>query len=109
VWCDLVGATVAFVVIRAMIFLTVNTETAFRWPRLGVLLIGAGVATFGSVVLIGWHTQNQSLIRPLLGAAPMYYNTALSFIVGGLGFLAVGFHQFRWARVSGSVVANECV
>jgi signal transduction histidine kinase len=35
----------------------------------------------------------------------MYYNTALSFIVGGLGFLAVGFHQFRWARVSGSVVA----
>lgn len=51
-----------------------------------VLLAGGVVLTLGIVVMLGWHARNLAVIRVLPTAAPMYYNTALCFVLSGMGY-----------------------
>ncbi|RKQ69024.1 multi-sensor signal transduction histidine kinase [Litorimonas taeanensis] len=52
-------------------------------------LCGAVSAFFGLLVLFGWYTANEALIQVLPHFAPMQYNTALGFLLAGLGLFAL--------------------
>ena len=52
------------------------------------------ICLLGSVVIFGWHTHNQLLIQFHSTFLPMRYNTAVGFVLTGLGLLAL-FHRHR--------------
>ena len=62
------------------------------WPRTKLVSAVCGLLPMllGIVVLLGWYTHNVALIQVSPAFVPMQYNTALGFLVCGLGlFLAV--------------------
>ena len=61
----------------------------FNAQRLNQLVVFFAFFTLllGLTVIWGWHTQNISLIKVLPAFVPMQYNTAISFIVAGIGLL----------------------
>ena len=69
--------------------------------------MGAGALTtlLGLVVIIGWQTNNVTLVQVLPTFVPMQYNTALGFVLCGLGLLAVIFGRKRAALVFGGLAA----
>lgn len=46
-------------------------------------------STLGALVLLGWYTHNAILIQVLPDFVPMQFNTALAFLLGGFGLLAL--------------------
>ncbi len=58
-----------------------------RRDRLVPLVCGAVTLALGSVVIIGWHTGNDRLVRVLPGYRPMVYLTAVCFLLSGLTLL----------------------
>jgi len=55
-----------------------------------VVMVAGGASTFlGALVLTGWHTHNTMLIQVLPAFVPMQYNTALGFLLCGVGLLSV--------------------
>ena len=50
---------------------------------------GVLVSLLGLSVLTGWHTQNVTLIQVSAAFVPMQYNTALGFLLSGLGLLII--------------------
>lgn len=53
--------------------------------KLNPKLLGLLIACLGLVVLFGWYTHNTVLIQVRASFAPMQYNTALGFLLSGLG------------------------
>jgi PAS domain S-box-containing protein len=53
--------------------------------------LGAGIlpTLLGVVVLTGWYTHNTTLIQVSPTFVPMQYNTALGFLLAGIGMLSV--------------------
>ncbi len=47
----------------------------------------------GMVVLVGWHTDNRTLIQVLPLFVPMQYNTALGFLLCGTGMILATFNN----------------
>ncbi|MBA3813058.1 MAG: diguanylate cyclase [Alphaproteobacteria bacterium] len=49
----------------------------------------SGIACFslGTLAIVGWHTNSPSLYQFQLGLTPMYYNTAVCFVVLGVGLI----------------------
>ena len=74
------------------------------WPRRLLALTGACVTALGLIVLVGWHTQTLALIQIRPTFVLMYYNTALSFVLSGIGLLAVTRRWFVVTRGASSVV-----
>ncbi|MFH1964967.1 MAG: ATP-binding protein [Acidobacteriota bacterium] len=63
-------------------------------------IILAGISTvLGSVVLIGWYTHNITLIQVFPTFVPMQYNTALGFLLCGLGLLSLSSEQKRLSLI----------
>jgi len=60
----------------------------------------------GFVVLLGWYTHTVTLIQVLPAFAPMQYNTALGFLLSGLGVLALVYKRPKLVLVSGGLVAT---
>ena len=56
------------------------------------------------MVLLGWYTHNTSLIQVNPAFVPMQYNTALGFVLGGAGLLALAGAWLRAAQVFGGTV-----
>ncbi len=58
-------------------------------PVLNFIIVMAGVfsTALGVVVLFGWYTGSTTLIQVLPTFVPMQYNTALGFLLCGLGLL----------------------
>ncbi len=48
------------------------------------IALGGIVTLIGLVVMIAWHFHLTALVQLLPGAAPMRYNTALTFLLSGL-------------------------
>ena len=70
-----------------------------------VAKIMAGLsALLGVVVLFGWYTQNITLIQIHPTFVPMQYNTALGFLLCGIGILSASFNLNRVAIVCGGTV-----
>ena len=53
-------------------------------------LSGSFSLLLGMVVIVGWHTNSPLLIQVLPGFVPMQYNTALGFVLCGVGLVAMG-------------------
>jgi hypothetical protein len=62
-------------------------------PNLIPLLCGGFSTLLGTAVLFGWYTQNQVLIQVLPHFAPMQFNTALGFLLAGLGLISFAFKR----------------
>lgn len=74
-----------------------STNGDKRGPDLVALGAGALVAALGLVVLVGWYVNSTALVQVLPHFVPMQYNTALGFVLGGMGLAALA---FGWRRVS---------
>src|SRR5712692_972680 len=78
-----------------------RTQPDFLLRITGGLCMALGIA-----VIVGWHIHSRALIQLHPGYAPMQYNAAISFLLSGLGLLAVSFHRPRPAAVIGTLVAT---
>jgi hypothetical protein len=80
-------------------------DVLFLW--LNATAVGAGALTtlLGLVVIIGWQTNNVTLVQVLPIFVPMQYNTALGFVLSGLGLLSVIFGRKRAGLVFGGLAA----
>jgi signal transduction histidine kinase/CheY-like chemotaxis protein len=80
-----------------------RTTTLASW--LHFTAIGAGVLTtlLGLVVIVGWQTNNVTLIQVLPTFVPMQYNTAIGFVLCGIGLLLGIFGKTRFAVVTGGL------
>ncbi|MCK4950422.1 MAG: CHASE domain-containing protein, partial [Gammaproteobacteria bacterium] len=58
------------------------------------------------IVLLGWLTHNEKLIQVLPSYTPMQFNTALSFILCGIGLLAQLYNKSRIAVSAGIMVVG---
>ena len=65
---------------------------------------GLASLLLGGVVLLGWYTHNISLIQVNPAFVAMQYNTALGFMLGGAGLLALAWTSLRLAQVFGTAV-----
>jgi signal transduction histidine kinase/DNA-binding response OmpR family regulator len=85
---------------------TVDRTTSMTIWLKGIA-IGAGALTtlLGIVVIIGWQTNNVTLVQVLPTFVPMQYNTALGFVMCGLGLLLVIFDRNRFAAAVGGLAA----
>ncbi len=56
-----------------------------------LLAISGGILSsfLGMSVLLGWYTHNETLIQVSAAFVPMQYNTALGFLLSGLGLLLI--------------------
>lgn len=61
------------------------------------------MTVLGSLVLVAWHLRIPSLIRMLPSDSVMPYNTALCFLLIGIGLYAVAAKRPWLAMVSGSI------
>ncbi|MBD3870382.1 MAG: response regulator [Acidobacteria bacterium] len=82
-----------------------RTTSVAAWLK--GIAIGAGSLTtlLGIVVIIGWQTNNVTLVQVLPTFVPMQYNTALGFVMCGLGLLLVIFDRDRFAVPVGALAA----
>lgn len=62
------------------------------------------VALMGFAVLVGWYTKQQFLIQIHHSFAPMQYNTALCFLLSGLGFFLLAKNKIITPAIFGFTV-----
>lgn len=67
------------------------------------LLASALSLLLGLVVLTGWYTHNLDLIQVNPAFVPMQYNTALGFVMAGLGLFTLAFDRLLIASLFGSL------
>lgn len=67
-------------------------------------ICGAIALILGAVVILGWHMQNQTLVQILPSFAPMQYNTALCFLLSGIGLLSIVRKKHKIGLISGICV-----
>jgi signal transduction histidine kinase/CheY-like chemotaxis protein len=72
--------------------------------HLVVLATACGVALLGLVVLCGWHTRSSLLVQGHLSSVPMQYNTALAFLLVGIGLFAGVLGRLRVTTICGGGV-----
>jgi signal transduction histidine kinase/CheY-like chemotaxis protein len=66
-----------------------NSPVALRWSNPAVTACGGLSSALGLMVIVGWHTHNHTLLQIHPAFIAMVYNTALCFLLCGLGLLAV--------------------
>ena len=75
------------------------SNQSFAFP---CIILSSGLSSLlGIVVLTGWYTHNLNLIQVNPAFVPMQYNTALGFVLAGLGQLAMVFPRWRIAVLAG--------
>ncbi|MBI3756182.1 MAG: GHKL domain-containing protein [Deltaproteobacteria bacterium] len=75
------------------------------WQKPLLIFTGVFSLVLGLIAVIGWHTHNLTLIKVHPSLAAMEYNTALSFILSGIGLLAAAFGLPIFATASGIMIA----
>ena len=68
-------------------------------------LAGLASIILGVIVIIGWYIKSEILIQINPAFAPMQYNTALGFILSGLGLLALTGNKATLTRVFGGLAS----
>jgi signal transduction histidine kinase/DNA-binding response OmpR family regulator len=76
------------------------------WLRIAAAVAGVLTALLGVVVIVGWQTNNVTLVQVLPTFVPMQYNTALGFVLCGLGLLFAVFDKSRYAVPVGVIAAT---
>ncbi len=82
-----------------------NTLNNNKINRPITLALSCLVALLGLVVIIGWLTSNTLLIQISTQFAPMQFNTALGFLLVGLGLALTILKYRKLSLISGGVVA----
>lgn len=82
-----------------------NGQSKNRVLKSIVVVCGGLSVLLGFIVLFGWYTRNLSLIQVHPSFVPMQYNTALGFLLCGLGLLAISFKRIHWGASFGSLSA----
>jgi signal transduction histidine kinase/DNA-binding response OmpR family regulator len=85
---------------------TNRTTTVGFWLKNVAISAGALTTLLGVVVIIGWQTNNVTLVQVLPTFVPMQYNTALGFVLCGLGLLFAVFDKSRYAVPIGVIAAT---
>lgn len=67
------------------------------WWALALLISGYSSAVLGAVVVFGWHLRSVPLLQVHPNWAPMQYNTALGFLLAGIGLVAT---NRGWSRLA---------
>ncbi|GJL80082.1 MAG: hypothetical protein NPINA01_30710 [Nitrospinaceae bacterium] len=67
------------------------------------LLCGVTTAFLGAIVLVGWNLNVPALVQVHPSFAPMQFNTALGFLLCGLGLYFLSFGKFGLSKVLGSL------
>jgi CHASE3 domain sensor protein len=65
---------------------------------------GAAVALFGLLIIASWYAHWQAIIQMLPDTAPMQFNTALCFILSGVGLFLLGTRRAVYAPWLGGMV-----
>ncbi|MEW6683531.1 MAG: CHASE domain-containing protein [Nitrospirota bacterium] len=73
-----------------------------RQQQTFLLGAGASCAILGLIVMVGWHTQNLTLIQIRSGFFAMQYNTALAVLSGGVGLVGLALDRRRVVVASAS-------
>jgi len=83
-------------------------RTASAGARLRAFAVAAGGFTtlLGVIVIVGWQTNNVTLVQVLPTFVPMQYNTALGFVLCGLGLLFTVYERPRFAVPVGVLAAT---
>jgi signal transduction histidine kinase/CheY-like chemotaxis protein len=76
------------------------------WLRIAAAAAGLLTTLLGVVVIVGWQTNNVTLVQVLPTFVPMQYNTALGFVLCGLGLLFAVFDKSRYAVPAGVIAAT---
>jgi signal transduction histidine kinase len=80
-----------------------NTHILYRSLHFSTIIAAGLSSILGGVVLIGWYTHNVTLIQVFPTFVPMQYNTALGFLICGLGGLFLSYDYKRLAMICGGV------
>jgi len=81
-------------------------EHLLQLAVLTISIIASLITFIGLVVIVGWYTHMSTLIQVSPGMTPMYFNTALCFILIGIGFLFLVKVLERWSIASGILIAS---
>lgn len=85
----------------------VADDELVRWVLEGaVAAAGLFAAALGFSVLLGWHTHSVALIQVHRAFSPMQYNTALGFLLAGVGLAALTRRQKRVAEACGALAGG---
>lgn len=68
------------------------------------LTTGVATLVLGLIVLLGWYTDNRTLIQVVPTFVPTQYNTALGFVFSGAALLCLLLGRLRLARIAGCLV-----
>ena len=70
-------------------------------------IIAAGLSVLlGATVLFGWYTRNIALIQIHPTFVPMQYNTAIGFLLCGIGILSMSFNYKRLMMICGGTICT---
>ena len=67
-------------------------------------LLGGVVGSVGVLVIFGWYTHQPVLIQISPTFVPMQFNTALGFLLSGIGILFAAMGRFRHVSLIGALV-----
>lgn len=81
-------------------------ERSSRRFDAGIILpvCGAVCIAIGFIVIIGWHAGSSSLVQGFVSFEPMRYNTALGFVISGVGLALVWAGRRGYAALCAVVV-----
>lgn len=75
-----------------------------RLTNLAMIVAGGFSVLLGLVVLAGWHFHNISMVKIDPSFVSMQYNTALGFLLSGIGFLSIAFVRPLPAMACGVII-----
>src|ERR1700694_4628988 len=78
-------------------------------PRMTGALCGALAILFGSVVLVGWLDHSTFLIQLAANLPPMQRDTAVSFVLTGVGLVGIAVSRPRLTLIGSAIMATLAV
>ena len=86
-----------------------DKQKIFGVANITLLASGAFCATLGLVVMTGWHTDHVNLVRFIPNSIGMAYNTALLFLLCGIGMIGVVAGKPLVTRICATLISFTCL
>ena len=83
---------------------SINKKLKQRLQKVSIAF-GLLVCSLGALVILGWYTNNTLLVQIHPSFVPMQFNTALGFLLCGIGLLAIYRTTHRISLIAGVIVA----
>ncbi len=69
-----------------------------------IFICGLLPLLMGSLAIVGWYTRSPHLVQLHPNFVPMQFNTALGFLVCGIGLLLLGFSEIQGVKVASAFI-----